>query len=184
MSDKFLKIIITSPIDIEDEVPRLIGYLQNGTDIIHIRKPDYSENQMREFLQRFPSEIRKNLTLHSHFHLAVDLNIGGIHLNSYNKLDKYNKVPVEYTGRVSCSCHSLEEVNNDSNEGYTYLFLSPIYNSISKEGYKSNFNIKSLSPHIKNRNVVALGGVTPEKFSDLENAGFIGSALLGYIWKK
>ena len=32
----------------------------------------------------------------------------------------------------------------ETRDRFDYVFLSPIYNSISKEGYKSNFNLKDL----------------------------------------
>ena len=78
------------------------------------------------------------------------------------------------------SCHSLDEISLA--EGYDYVTLSPIYDSISKAGYKAKFDIDSLRPVIAGRKVIALGGVTPEKFGELAEKGFSGASLLGYIW--
>ena len=65
---------------------------------------------------------------------------------------------------------------------YDYVTLSPIFDSISKQGYKSAFKLMELKNKIKGKKVVALGGVTPDKFSYLKSIGFKGAALLGYFF--
>jgi thiamine-phosphate pyrophosphorylase len=66
-----------------------------------------------------------------------------------------------------------------------YVTLSPIYNSISKPGYNSSFDLfdAQLLSALKRQKVIALGGVTPDKFQQLHDAGFAGAALLGYVWR-
>lgn len=81
------------------------------------------------------------------------------------------------------SAHNTEEIL--ANPGYDYYFLSPIYDSISKEGYKSAFSKTELTeflhahPEIK---VMALGGMTAEKVCECREMGFAGVAFLGEIW--
>ena len=81
------------------------------------------------------------------------------------------------------SAHSTEEIL--ANPGYDYYFLSPIYDSISKEGYKSAFSKTELTeflhahPEIK---VMALGGMTADKVDECREMGFAGVAFLGEIW--
>jgi thiamine-phosphate pyrophosphorylase len=68
-----------------------------------------------------------------------------------------------------------------------YLFLSPIFDSISKQGYCSNFSIELLreaqAEGIIDNKVIALGGVTPRKQPLLESLGFGGYAMMGAVWK-
>ena len=65
----------------------------------------------------------------------------GIHLNARNP-----KEPHDYAGHVSCSCHSVEEVKNKKHF-YDYVFMSPIYDSISKVNYYSHIPPKNYAMH-------------------------------------
>ena len=68
-----------------------------------------------------------------------------------------------------------------------YVFLSPIFDSISKQGYRSAFDDATLkkasAEGIIGQKVVALGGVTRERVALLEKYGFGGAAMLGDIWR-
>ena len=69
-----------------------------------------------------------------------------------------------------------------------YVFLSPIFDSISKKGYKHSFSNKDLEEAgingIINERVVALGGVTPEYIPQLRAWNFGGAAFLGDVWNR
>ena len=81
----------------------------------------------------------------------------GIHLNARNP-----KEPHDYAGHVSCSCHSVEEVKNKKHF-YDYVFMSPIYDSISKVNYYSTYTAEELRDaqrtKIIDSKVMALGGI-------------------------
>lgn len=173
---KTVVITDTSFSDNEAEMIRII--LSEGIDRIHIRKPGSSESGFRRLIDSIPERFYPAITLQDHVGLAVGYGIGGVHLNSRNP-----SVPAGFKGKVSRSCHSLEEVARCREEDY--LFLSPVYNSISKNGYRSAFTEKSLSESdgIIGPRVYALGGVRPENLPELERYGFGGAAFLGYVWK-
>lgn len=69
-----------------------------------------------------------------------------------------------------------------------YIFLSPVFDSISKSGYSSAFTHEQLAEAalrgIIDHRVFALGGVTPDKYSFLQRYHFGGAAMLGAIWNK
>lgn len=162
--------------DNEAEMIRII--LSEGIDRVHIRKPGSPESDFRRLIEAVPERFYPAITLQDHVGLAVGYGIGGVHLNSRNP-----SVPAGFKGKVSRSCHSLEEVARCREEDY--LFLSPIYDSISKNGYRSAFTENSLSESdgIIGPRVYALGGVRPENLPELERYGFGGAAFLGYVWK-
>ena len=81
-------------------------------------------------------------------------------------------------GLVSRSCHSLEEASSPA----AYRFLSPVFDSISKTGYRAAFDLGSLRGKV-DETFVALGGVTPDRLPLLADIGFGGAAFLGYIWQ-
>ena len=117
-----------------------------------------------------------------HFELAEAYGAHGIHLNRRHPLP-----PAHYTGSISCSCHTLQEVVERKAE-CSYLFLSPIFDSISKEGYGSGFTPQVLQEAkqqgVIDQQVVALGGVSLTKIAQLKEWGFGGVALLGAIWQQ
>ena len=84
-----------------------------------------------------------------------------------------------YTSR---SCHSVAELS-DNSDVFCYQTLSPVFDSISKQNYHSRFNAAELKGKISDLNVIALGGVMPQHFRELKRAGFIGAAMLGYVWQ-
>ena len=81
-------------------------------------------------------------------------------------------------GLVSRSCHSLDELTAEAN----YLFLSPIFDSISKPGYRAAFSAEELRGKVDGR-VFALGGVTFEQLPYIQELGFGGAAMLGAAWR-
>ena len=72
-------------------------------------------------------------------------------------------------------------------ENADYCFLSPIFDSISKQGYTSKFSSIDLQQGFNNgildNKIVALGGVTYDNIKDLQNIGFSSFAMLGELWQ-
>ena len=179
----FLLIGITAPAPIEDpgqEAEIISEYLQSGAiDFFHIRKPDADLHYTELLINNIDRELHGRLVLHSHYKLADNYNFGGMHLKA--GVD----IKVDYPYLKSRSCHSLLELKT-YHFGFNYLFLSPIYNSISKTGYLSNFSLQDseLKREIAKYPVIALGGVDPAKFHELFLSKFAGAAHLGYLWSR
>ena len=174
MSD-FKVIAITPPFPYPDEAERIVHILSGDfADFVHIRKPNYSADEVESLIKNIKPEFHYRLKLHDHFELLNKYDLGGVHLNSRNKS------PHPKSKSVSISLHSLEEI--EDTEFYDYFFISPVFDSISKEGYKARFNHVELSNAVKGKKAIALGGVTPEKFDYLKSLGFKGAALLGHFF--
>lgn len=158
----------------------IIRALDKGYTRIHIRKPNATDEQVADIIEQIPLSYRKRISIHYQLDLAVVYGLGGIHLNSRNHI-----IPPGFKGLVSRSCHSLDEIKQYK-DACDYLFLSPIYDSISKKGYKSGFDADVLAKAgqegIIDCKVCALGGVTPARLSELEELGFGGAAMLGCVW--
>ena len=122
-------IVITTPQFFEGEAAAVTSLFQNGLEILHLRKPGASAEEMGNFLLQLPMEYMPRIVTHEQFQLASVFGLKGIHLNGRNP-----QIPSGYKGHVSRSCHSLEEVLKHKSD-CNYVFLSPIYDSISKEGY-------------------------------------------------
>ena len=104
----------------------------------------------------------------------------------FNLLEKNVKEKTVIHQKFKGSCHSFKEVEAVDGE-LEYCFLSPVFDSISKQGYKSNFNREELQGFLKKDRkikVIGLGGVTENNYRELIALGFDGGAFLGAVWKQ
>lgn len=175
MDKKFLIIAITRDVFFDDEAKKINSLFENGEIYyLHLRKPGASKEKIQRLIEEIDPQFYPRIKMHDHFELIKKYNLGGCHLNSRNPIASPE------AKMISKSIHSLEEM--DQNGNFEYFFISPIFDSISKEGYKSHFNLKEISMKIRGKKVIALGGVTPDKFEILKETGFIGAALCGYFF--
>jgi thiamine-phosphate pyrophosphorylase len=179
----FELIVITSPTTIPDEAKLIIDLFKVGLKKLHVRKPGFSKKELEEFISRIPKKYRRRLVLHSHYSLASQFSVGGIHLTERTKT---KSLPPAYNKRkhsLSASFHSLNDIVR-ARRNYDYILLSPIFDSISKAKYKSAFRLEELEVFLhKHSNVIALGGIDHKTLRLAQLAGFKGAALLGYIWQ-
>lgn len=177
-------IVVTDPECLPMETEALVGLLDEGAWRVHVRKPGDDGDMTVRLLEEIPVRYRSRISLHDCHGLALRYGLGGVHLNGRNP-----HPPAGFSGLVSRSCHSLGELREYSSV-CDYLFLSPVFDSISKRGYRSNFSMEEIcrsiaaeSSEIDWTRVFALGGVCPENISSLAEAGFGGAAVLGYLWE-
>lgn len=175
-------IVITSPNFLQGEATFISRLFDHGVDLLHLRKPGASMEACRQLLDEIPHEWHNRIVLHSHFELASTYNLHGVHLNH-----RCPHAPEGFDKSISCSCHSLEEVEQNKPQK-NYVFLSPIFDSISKEGYGAAFSPEVLrdaaSQHLIDDKVVALGGIDASHINALKEWHFGGAAFLGDIWNR
>lgn len=187
----FRVIGITRPDFFEGEAARISELLaSHRVDLIHVRKPEATQLQVASLLSQLSAQERRCVMIHDFFPLAPQFGLRGIHLNG-----RHSQIPVYiHSGfKVSCGCHSFGELmaqkartDADGLPLMDYLFLSPVFDSISKHGYRSTFAPQVLAEAAKrgviDQRVVALGGVRPAKFDQLSQWHFGGAAMLGNLW--
>lgn len=175
-------IVITTPDFFEGEVEAISSLFNAGLKLLHLRKPEASSKELEHLLRQLPSKYLNRIVTHDHFELVSLWGLKGIHLNGRNR-----QAPHGYTGHVSCSCHSLEEIVQRKSV-CDYVFLSPIYDSISKQGYASTYThaslLKAKQSGIIDSKVMALGGMSLEHLPEVKTLGFGGAVVLGDVWKR
>lgn len=175
-------IVITSPVFLPGEAEAIAALFSAGLDLLHLRKPHADAGQVEELLKAIPSVYYSRIVIHDFFALKEKYGLRGIHLNS-----RHPEAPAGYCGQLSRSCHSLEEVAA-STPCFDYVFMSPVYNSISKQGYRSGYSTEELDEAARkgliNSKVVALSGIDITNIRQVACLGFGGAALLGDIWSR
>lgn len=177
MADKMLRIFITPEEIFPGEAVWITSLLDSGKwDTAHLRHPHATLRDMRNLIEAIPQRLHGRLRLHGHFCLASEFNLGGLHLNR-----RCPTVPDFYDGPRSRSCHSIEEVASSTD--CDYVTISPIFDSVSKQGYKAAFSKQELTRlnDIESPHVIALGGVTPERVAVISEYNFSGYAVKGAI---
>lgn len=173
--------LIAHPDFFDGEVDVIVRLLHEYKVYFHLRKPKATTEEYERFVKSVPSSLYSQIFLHSAYHLAEDDEFAGLHFSTSKR-----ELASCYSNATSksTSCHSIEEVRA-LNSDFRRCFLSPIFNSISKPGYASEFDQDLLVDFLKEQDVIqciALGGVCAENISELKAMGFSGAAVLGTIW--
>lgn len=179
-------IIITPEVFIEGEVTLLRNMLANGLRVAHIRKPGSSTGDLRSYLNQFSAEERGCMVLHSCHELVAEFGLRGAHITEADRRADINLILDSEAARVSTALHSEDHLGEVTltKGGFEYVFLSPVFNSISKPGYTGRFSFQSLQTALRRAvlPVIALGGITADRVGQLRALGFSGVAALGAVW--
>lgn len=154
-----------------------------GLHCLVLRMPKASCQEYEDALLHIEPQYRKRIIICDHYHLIKKVGLGGAHLRKEQRY-LYDEVR-GYTDRVTTSTHSFEELSSLPFTP-TFAFLSPIYNSICKIGYKPVITLDECPVHLAALPfpVVALGGIAPDKVKEALTYGFAGVAAMGYFYDR
>lgn len=175
--DKFLK----------NEVKILVELFSNGLEVFHLRKNNVEEIFYHKFLETIPQSVLSSVVLHEYHNLSERFSVRGIHLKErqrkelivQGKLEKYVQTYQRKGLTVSTGFHCTAELGKYA-PLFDYVFLSPIFDSISKKGYRQQ---KFVLPDVATP-IVAMGGIAKENLRETLNMKFRGVAILGAVWTK
>ncbi|AGA79782.1 thiamine phosphate synthase [Echinicola vietnamensis] len=174
-------VVISSPKSENDEIETMVQLLDHGLYRLHLRKPDWSKDQVEALIAQIPVAYYPKISLHEHHELIEALGLGGRHFKS-------DQTVHAGSGVGSKSFHDLAAMEDDINHSLDYGFIGPVFDSISKPGYRQQFTVEKIGDWIANHKrqlsfrLFALGGIIPKHLPDLKLAGFDGAALLGGVW--
>ena len=173
-------ILITLPRSLKNEAETLAALCGAGVSVIHIRKPEASEPEIEELLKTLQAlgADMSRLTIHYNEPLARRYGLGGVHLRIEELLAGAGEGL-----RRSCSAHGWTEAERAATDA-DYVFLSPLFDSISKPGYRSAIDPAEAAERLRRRKgrIVALGGIRPANIARVRRIGFDGAAVLGAAW--
>lgn len=183
-------IVFSSHNSFHSEPRQVVKMFEQGLETLHLRKPDFSSKNLAEYLNLIPAEYHNRIVIHSHHKLAKKFKLKGLHFSRVHRNQKYNSKLKYWLFRmkfgnilITRSCHKIHKLEENPKR-YAYVFLSPMFESISKDAHGGLFSERHLEKALatKKRKVFALGGVDQSKFKELKELGFEGVALLGTIW--
>lgn len=159
MNSSFRYIVITRPDFWDGEVEAIVRLFEGGLEQLFIRKPGSTAAQREALVAAIPACYHDRLIVSEHL-----------------------------TTERTRACHSIEELREaKQNPNYEWLCLSPIFDSISKKGYKAAFTEQELlaarDAGIIDERVLALGGVCEQNIAKAREYGFGGVLVLGDAWR-
>ena len=178
-----MKLILLSTPEFFVEEDKIINALfDEGLDLLHLRKPASEPIYSERLLTLLPDSCHSRIIVHEHFYLKDEFNLRGIHLSA-----DHPEPPKGYSGHVSRSVHSLDQLRQER-EGMDYVFLSPIFDSISyperHAGYTAQQLYDATRAGLIDRKVMAAGGISGETLPLLSDYGFGGAVISGDLWHR
>ncbi|AHM61331.1 thiamine monophosphate synthase [Flammeovirgaceae bacterium 311] len=171
------RLLVITPEEAYPQETQWVNRLFNsGLQSLHLRKPGWSELQLLCYLEQIEACYHPQIMLHHGAGVPEQLRVKGLHFQQHT-------LPQVKSGYcVSCSVHSWQEYLAVE-EQVTYAFISPFFNSISKQGYRANPELQVMPAEANAQKAVALGGVNSSRIEEVRHLGLGGAALLGAIWQ-
>lgn len=149
--------------------------------------PAHERRRLAEDILRRAEPYKARVGVHDDIALAASMGLRALHLPSAGpgsdvKAAKRQADPRCLIGR---SCHNAVEIEASLTAGVDYATLSPIFLTQSKPGYGPAVGVETLAATAKGTSLqlVALGGLTPERVPACREAGAKGIAVMGEIMR-
>lgn len=180
-------VVICSPTPLADEAAIINALFDDGLDILHLRKPGVTADEMRRLIEKLKPQFRHQIALHQHHGIAGDLGINRLHFTEAKRIEMDEEKLAQLKGSnniLSTSIHQTEAYLNLS-PYFDYTFFGPVFNSISKQGYASALYDNFVFPvRLNHPKVIAIGGIDASNIQQAMDMKFDGVAILGAIWEK
>jgi thiamine-phosphate pyrophosphorylase len=183
-------VVISQPKIVENEHQIVQSLFEGGLDTYHIRKPRLRTAQLQEYIEKIPAQFHNRLIIHSHHKLATKYNLQGVH---YTRLhleptfkNWWREKKLGFIKRKlirTCSHNKLASLYDQSDIVFDYVFLSPIFDSITGK-YQSGFYEDSIKAAVQKTGlkIVARGGIDITRIEKVNELGFYGMALYSCLW--
>ncbi len=176
-------ILISPEKDLKNEISILNQLFEAGLECFHLRKPTKNKEEVVAYLNQIDSKFHQKIVLHTFHELVNEFNLKGIHFSENMRIQHIDHpskyfINLNMFGKtISSSFHEIKEVEDCYFE-FDYHFLSPVFDTISKENYHGrNFNVTEVD-----KDIIALGGITTENINQIKDLGYKGAAVLGSLW--
>jgi len=179
-------LVITNPEPVPGETTLWEQLLAAGADALLLRRPGYTADACAQLLEQTTPACYPKIMVAGHWDLYRRFGLMGVHVNEQQRLHTSRQQLLQYRRqgcRTSTGMHSVAALPLALHE-WDILLLSPVFDSISKPGYKGQLAPdQPLPPHKGGARVLALGGVHAGNAALAKKMGFDGLALLGAIWQ-
>ena len=183
---KFLLVVITAQESWAGEEDCMDAMLESGLEKLHIRKRGGGTEVL---LKRLAGRWGSRLVVHGEdaVALAREYGVPQVHGHWPRPWEGMRGSDAgSGGGRIlfSESLHSWEEVREVVPGRLEYVFLSPLFDSISKAGYLAGDGLLRRPEGVAPCGLVGLGGINKDTIGQVIEHGWDGAAVLGAIWER
>lgn len=178
-------LILFTPTKTEWDAKTVIKLFDAGLGKLHIQpNREWRVGDYEKFLKKVPKIYWPRIVLEEHHQLVLNHQLGGFQM--YHG----DRIPARWPKSVSlsCKCHSYDEMRSLP-KALNYVFLSPIFPSISKRDYvpqRTTREFQVIAERWRSEGgcpVYGLGGVTPQNATRVREMGLDGVAFIGSVWE-
>lgn len=180
-----LKVILVTPSDqIEGEIERVISLLEEGLEILHLRKPKSSKVYLENYIKAIPSKFHNRIIIHGHYDLALKFNLKGVNFQREHRTKTWKNKWRIFKLRlrnpklvITTTFKRLESLQSDSLK-FDYVILNPVFTAKAyyAENEESGINVLSNAIISSKQTVFAMGGINAGNINVVKKAGFAGMA--------
>lgn len=177
-------IVVSDSGFVKDEAAVVNALFSEGLDVFHLRKPSASAPALEGLLAQINAQHRGKLALHSHHRLANAFGLCRLHYTAEKRRSSTGpewQAVKEGGHHLSTSVHNLEEAK-ELPDCFAYAFFGPVFDSISKKGYRATLKENTRLP-ASMPTLVAIGGIDESNCGKALRMGFNGIAVLGAVWQ-
>ena len=176
-------LLIAPENDLPKEIEILHQLFKEGLLIYHFRKPQKNYEEHVAYLNLIDKKYHDRIVVHYCHELINDFNLKGVHFIEQKRLahidnpGAYFKNLSMFGKTISSSFHEPEILERCEFE-FDYHILSPVFSSISKQGYQGRgFNVTH-----SDKLIIGVGGISLETIEDTLKLGYKGIGVLGDVW--
>ncbi len=187
-----MKIVVISESKIIEDEHKIIQELfEAGLETFHVRKPRFRTKQLVEYLEKIPRQFHNRIIIHSHHNLANKYNLQGVHYtrlhleSTFRNWLREKKLGFIKRKLIKTSSHGkLASLYDESEHAFDYVFLSPIFDSITGK-YQSGFYEDAIKAAVQKtgKKIIARGGIDITRIEKVNELGMYGMALYSCLWK-
>ena len=184
-------VVVSSYNRLRNEAEIYNALFDAGLQTLHLRKPRFSTRKIKNLIETVQEKYHNRIVIHSHFQLAMEYNIKGLHLTKDQKEKNIiNWIKLKYIHYKKPSLHYSTSHTGLSrilkmHRPYEYVFLRPIFDIRTSE-FKDYYTKEKLIEAVKESPypLLACGGVKVSNIELIKEIGFAGLVIHSSIWKK
>tara|TARA_B110001450_G_scaffold252936_1_gene275516 strand:- start:769 stop:1302 length:534 start_codon:yes stop_codon:yes gene_type:complete len=131
-------------------------------------------------IKKFCKKEGRKIFLANNFKLAVDTNLDGVYIPSFNKSLNLRKFNYRKNFAILGSAHNMKEIRIKEKQGVEAIFISPLFRN---KNYKKNLGIVKFNilSRLTNKKIIALGGINKNNINKLKITNAYGFSGISYF---
>tara|TARA_Y100000590_G_scaffold286938_1_gene322837 strand:+ start:3351 stop:3908 length:558 start_codon:yes stop_codon:yes gene_type:complete len=112
-------------------------------------------------------KINKKFFISNNIKIALNMNLDGVYIPSFNKELKINYFLKKKKFIVLGSAHNIKEIREKELQNVNYIFLSPVFTTKKTKKFLGIYKFNNLAKHT-NKKIICLGGIKKKNLNKIK----------------